>query len=103
MTLVVVVAICYFGIGVAQKYWHFYQFQDDMRQEVRFASHRTNDAILVHLRASADSLGLPDDARQIAIRRSERAISIESDYDERITLPGYARDVHFHPHAEGEL
>jgi hypothetical protein len=103
MTLIVVVAICYFGIGVAQKYWNFYQYQDDMRQEARFASHFTNDAILVHLRASADSLGLPDDARQIAVRRSDHAITIDAEYDERIEVPGYKRDVHFHPHAEGTL
>ena len=103
MTLLVVVAVGYFGIGVAEKYWHFYQFQDEMRVSVRFASHQTNDQILTHLRASADSLGLPDDAHRIAIRRSDKAIAIEAEYDERIELPGYVRDVHFHPHAEGEL
>jgi hypothetical protein len=102
-SLLIVGAICYFGIGVGQKYWRFYQFQDDIRQEVRFAAHTDNDAILRHLRASADTLGLPDDARQIVIHRSDKAISVEAEYDERITVPGYGRDVHFHPHAEGPL
>ena len=30
----------------AEVYWRVYEFQDDMRQEVAFAAHRTNDAIL---------------------------------------------------------
>jgi hypothetical protein len=102
-TLLVVAALVYFGINVGEAYWRFYQFQDDMRQEVRFAAHTENDAILRHLRASADSLGLPEDARAIALRRDEHLITIESVYDERIEFPGYARDVHFHPHAEGPL
>jgi hypothetical protein len=103
VTLLVVAAVLYFGTNVGEAYWRYYQFQDDMRQEVRFAAHTQNEVILSRLRASADSLGLPDDARLIALRRSEKAISVESEYDERIELPGFARNVHFHAHAEGPL
>jgi hypothetical protein len=102
-TLLIVAALVYFGINVGEGYWRFYQFQDDMRQEVRFAAHTQNDLILSRLRASADSLGLPDDAHAISLHRTEHLITIEAAYDERIELPGYARDVHFHPHAEGPL
>ena len=75
-------AIVYFGVNVGRVYWRFYQYQDDMRQEVRFARQRTNDQILAHLRASADSLGLPEEAAKISIRRTDKSIAIESDYYE---------------------
>jgi hypothetical protein len=102
-TLLVIAAAVYVGLGVGGKYWRYYQFEDDVRQEVRFAAHTQNDTILNHLRASADSLGLPDDARDITIRRNAKMISIDCEYDDRVELPGYSRAIHFHPHAEGPL
>lgn len=100
-SLLIVAAIVYFGVNIGRVYWRFYQFQDDMRQEVRFASQRTNEQILAHLKASADSLGLPEGATKISIRRTDKGISLESQYYENIEFPMYVREVHFHPHAEG--
>jgi hypothetical protein len=100
-SLFIVAAIAYFGVNIGRVYWRFYQYQDDMRQEARFSSQRTNDQILAALKASADSLGLPEGATKISIRRTDKSISIESDYYENIELPMYVREVHFHPHAEG--
>jgi hypothetical protein len=102
-TLLIVAAVIYFGANVVEVYWRAYEFEDDMRQEVKFATKSPNDVILKHLRATADSLGLPDDAHAISIRRTDSGIAIEAYYDERIELPMMARDVHFHPHAEGPL
>jgi len=102
-TLLVVVAVVYFGVNVAEKYWRYYEFQDDMKQEVRFSAHSTNEAILTRLKAQADSLDLPDDAHDIGIRRTADSISIEAEYYDRIELPMFVRDVLFHPHAEGPL
>jgi hypothetical protein len=102
-TLLIVAVVIYFGINIGEKYWRFYEFQDDMKQEARFAASTTNDKILARLRARADSLDLPDDARDIAVRRTKNSITIEAEYYERIELPMYARDVLFHPHAEGPL
>jgi hypothetical protein len=102
-SLLILAAIAYFGDKIGTAYWRFYQFQDDMRQDVNFAGRKTNDQILAHLRASADSLGLPDDAKRVSIRRTERTITIESDYDEQVELPLHSRELHFHPHAEGTI
>jgi hypothetical protein len=102
-TLLIVAAAIYFGVNIGEVYWRAYQFEDDMRQEVKFAAHSANDVIIMHLRASADSLGLPDDAHHIAIHRTNQSISVEAEYDERIELPMYVRDKHFHPYAEGPL
>ncbi|MEO7084712.1 MAG: hypothetical protein ABI442_01520 [Gemmatimonadaceae bacterium] len=103
VTLVLLGVALYFGAGVGKTYWKFYQFQDAMRQEVKFAAKSSNDQILINMRAHADSLQLPDDASKINIRRGEQGISIESEYTETLRLPLYTRDVHFHPHAEGPI
>lgn len=102
-TLLIVVAVAYFGVNVGRVYWRFYQYQDDMRQAVRFASTLTNDRIVARLRASADSLGLPEAAWKISIRRSPNFITVESDYYETVELPLFVREIHFNPHAEGPL
>ena len=102
-SLLIVAVVVYFGINIGEKYWRFYQFQDDMKQEVRFASHSETKAILARLRARADSLDLPDDARAITIKRNAAEISIDAEYTEKLELPMYAREVVFKPHAEGKF
>lgn len=101
VSLLIVACIAYFGLRLGRIYWRYYEFRDDMQQEARFASQRTNDEILKHLRASADSLGLPDEAKQITILRGEKTISIESEYTEEFQIPAYTREFVFNPRAEG--
>lgn len=88
-------------MNAGESYWRFYQFQDDMRQEVNFAKEHSDDQIRTRLRASVDSLGLPDDAKRIMIRRSENGISVEASYDDRVELPMYVKEIHYRAHAEG--
>ena len=102
-TLLIVVAAVYFGVNVGQIYFRFYEFQDDMKQGIRFAGSLTNQRILNRLKAQADSLGLPDDAQNITIKRDVDSISVWTEYYERIELPFYKRDKLFHPHAEGPI
>ena len=99
-SLLIAAAGLYFGLHVGEAYWRFYEFQDNMRQEARFASHSANDAIINRLRAYADSLELPADAQRISIRRSQSAIVIEAAYTEYVEFPMYVREIAFHPYAE---
>ena len=100
-SLLIVTAAVYFGINVAEVYWRYYEYRDDMRGLARFASNAPSDTIVARLRASADSLGLPADAGRVIVRRNDSKIVVESDYYERVELHGYVRDIHFHPRAEG--
>lgn len=102
-TLLILAAVIYFGVNIGEVYWRYYEYQDAMQQEVRFAAHTPNDAIMTRLRAQADSLELPEAAGNVQIRRTQTMISIESEYYERIELPMYVREVRFNPHAEGAL
>lgn len=100
-SLLIVAVIGYFGANLGAAYWRFYQYQDDMRQEMRFASQRTNDQILARLKASADSLGLPPEASKITLERTAKSIAVEAEYSEAVDIPMFARDIRFNPHAEG--
>ena len=102
-SLLIAAAVIYFGSDVVGAYWRFYEYQDAMNMLVKFAPRTSNETLIVRLRAHADSLNLPDDARRISIQRTETMLGIEADYDEHIEFPMYARDIHFHPHAEGPL
>lgn len=100
-TLLVLAVILYFGVNVGETYFRFYQFQDAMKQEVRFAAHNSDATILRRLRAQADSLGLPEAAGVVSLQRDGRYIELESDYYEHIELPLTVREVHFNPRAQG--
>lgn len=100
MSTLIFVAILYFGVNIAEAYWRFYQFRDDMRQYVTFSAHYTDKQITDGLAASADSLGLPPDAGDVTVRRGPRAIQVQSDYDEIVELPMTVHDFHFHVQAD---
>lgn len=99
-TLLIVVAIGYFGLNIGKVYYRHYAFQDAMKQEARFALHRTDEQITSHLQALVDSLALPQGAKRVHIRRGDRMIFIWSDYYETLELPGIAKDVELTAHVE---
>ena len=99
VTLLIVAAAMYFAITVGEVYWRAYRFEDQMRQQVRFASNFTDDQIRARLRATADSLGLPEGAGRVIVRRTAKDITIQSAYYERVEFPGFVREVAFTPQA----
>ncbi|MBC7895921.1 MAG: hypothetical protein H7066_10930, partial [Cytophagaceae bacterium] len=72
-------------------------FRDAMVQEARFASKNSDDAIRRRLLALADSLGLPDGAGAVRVRRSANRITISSEYHESVEFPMYVRTLRFAP------
>jgi len=99
--LLLIAAVGYFGLGVGEQYMQFFQYQDAMRQEVKFAAHNSDALILRHLRERADSLGLPEAAGEVTLQRDGRHIEIESEYYVHLELPLYVKEVRFNAHAEG--
>ena len=98
--LLLVVAAGYFGANIGEVYYHYYVYRDAMEQEARLAAHNSDDAIRQHLRALADSLGLPEGAQTINIRRVPGRIAIWSDYYDHVELPMYVHEFHLTPRAE---
>jgi hypothetical protein len=97
VTLLLVVAIAYFGFNIGEVYVRFYRLRDAMEQEARFAHNRDDNAIRLRLAAVADSLGLPDDAGRMVIRRNSSNITISTDYSEHVELPMFVREFKFRP------
>jgi hypothetical protein len=99
-TLLIVVAAGYFGLNIGRVYLRHYRFQDAMAQEARFAHNNTDADIVRRLRAQADSLGLPDEAHRVIVRRTPAKIHIRADYVELVELPGFVRPIEFSAQAE---
>lgn len=102
-TIVLAGALLYYGTGIGQLYWRYYQYQDAYKQEARFADHHTDDEIKHHLRAVADSLGLPEQAQKIYVKRKPRHILIWNEYYDHVDLPFFSRDFYFNPTAEADF
>jgi len=99
-SVLLLVTVVYFGVNVGEPYFRYYRFLDGMKQEARFSSQFTDDQIQTRLAALADSLGLPEAARQVRVRRESNRISLSSSYYERVEMPLIVRDILFSPQVE---
>jgi hypothetical protein len=97
VSLLFLVTIAYFGFNIGEVYLRFYRLKDAMVQEARFAHNRDDNMIRAHLAAVADSLGLPDEAGRVTVRRDAARIVISTDYSEHVELPLFVREFHFAP------
>ncbi len=100
-SIFLVIAIAYFGVNAGRPFWHNYKFQDRMTQEARFAANRSDATIQRRLRDYADSLGLPETAQRVRVRRRAGTIEVWAEYYVNIEFPGFVREQHFTPRAVG--
>jgi hypothetical protein len=101
-TILILVALLYYGLDAGRIYWDYYRFRDEMETSARFASSQTDDQIRQHLRAFAQDLGLPSEAHRIVIRRTEYPprVSIRTHYTVELLLPFTRKEITFTPVAE---
>lgn len=97
VSLLLVVTVAYFGFNIGEVYVRFYRLRDAMAQEARFAQTRDDDTIRRRLAAIVDSLGLPEEAARIQIRREARRLVITTSYTEHVELPLFVREFRFNP------
>lgn len=101
VSLVLLAGALYYGVRIGGVYWRFYELQDDMRQEARFAGQFSDEAIRGRLIAQADSLlGQTPDFR---IGRRPDRITIQGQYTETVDLPLFKHTFVLRPHAEEPL
>jgi hypothetical protein len=96
-----VAAASYFAVNIGGVIWDNYQFEDAMKQEVRFSSTRSDAVIKRRLAAYADSLGLPEAAQNVHVKRGNKVILIWAEYYHNIELPGMVKEIRFNPQATG--
>jgi hypothetical protein len=99
-SLLVAVAIAYFGVNIGAPYWRYYRFRDAFQQEVRFAERKSDAEIVTTLRLKADSLALPPMAHRINVRRTPADIIIWAEYAETVDFPFVTKDITFRPLAQ---
>jgi hypothetical protein len=101
-TIMILMAILYYGVDLGRVYWNFYHFQDEMATSARFASTQDDDQIRRHLRGVAQDLGLPAEAQRITIKRTRDPglVTIHSQYTVEILLPFTHKTLVLRPHAE---
>jgi hypothetical protein len=94
------VTAVYFAVNVGEPYFRYYRYLDGMKQEARFSARFTDEEIQRRLKALADSLGLPEAAGRVRVRRASNRISLSTSYYERVEMPLIVRDILFSPQAE---
>ncbi len=100
LSLLLSVTAVYFAVNVGEPYLRYFRFVDGMKQEARFSARFTDDDIQRRLAALADSLGLPEAAGRVRVRRASNRISLSSSYYERVEMPLIVRDILFTPQAD---
>src|SRR6185503_13821610 len=94
------VAIGYFGSKVGKVYWDAKEYENVIKASVRLADTQTDKQLYDRIIAKADSLGLPEEAKEITVERKGRHLEISADYMVMVELPLHNRSFHFSPYAE---
>lgn len=97
----IVSATVYFAVNVGTVALDYYKFTDRMKQEVRFASSRSDAVIKRRLAAYADSAGLPEAAGNVHVKRGNKLIAIWAEYYHVVELPGIVKEVRLNPQVSG--
>jgi hypothetical protein len=102
ISLLLFVAVLYYGVNIGEVYFRFYRIQDEMQSQARVAAALDNGTIQRRIGAAIQEIGLPDDASsnlQITRSASPRQITIESEYAETVNLPLFVHTFRLHPKA----
>lgn len=89
VSLLVVIAMLYYGINLGRVWWRYWEIQDRMKTAARFSTTQTDAELLARLRADAQDLGLPPEAGRFRIQRlpATSTIVIATEYQEHVDLP----------------
>ncbi|MGH7537613.1 MAG: hypothetical protein ACREMF_03185 [Gemmatimonadales bacterium] len=106
MSLLLLVAVLYYGVNIGEVYFRYYRLLDEMQTQARLAAALDNGTIQRRIHAAIQDIGLPDAASaELTITRSAtpRQITIETQYTESVHLPLFDHTFKFHPKATEPL
>ena len=103
--LLTFVVLLFVGAQYVAAYFTSYQFNDFIRQEVKYAasSRKTADALRTDVFEKASELGIPIKKDDIRITRRGPSFTLEVDYHWPIDLKVYHHELLFHTSHSGEL
>jgi hypothetical protein len=102
VSLLVFVAVLYYGIHIGEVYWRYYQILDEMKVNARLAPNLADDVIQRRLQAKVDEVFDSEKAMKFRITRGgrSRTITIETQYRDSVSLPLFNRSFELKPKAE---
>jgi hypothetical protein len=101
----IVLAFIYVCYVMGPPYFHNYQFQDDLKTEIRFLQndHKSDEEIKALVIKKAMDEGFALTPEQIKITRFNKTITVDVNYSVHVDMPGYSTDLEFHPTASNTL
>jgi hypothetical protein len=105
LSLLIFVAMLYYGVNIGEVWFRYYRFVDEMKTQSRLAAAIDDATIRRRLQAAALDIGLPDEAQVITVRRTAqpREIRVESTYSETVDLPFFRHTFDFRARATQPL
>jgi len=100
LVLVIIGTIGYFGFNVSKHYIRNYQLRETMESQARFAAQRSDSTIRRMIQFKVDSLGLPEEARNIRVKRANGVIFIYTEYSVTIEFPYFVKRMYFSPQVQ---
>ena len=103
--LLVLVAILFAGTQYAPAYFAAFEFNDYIRQEVKYAvtNRKTPEMLRNNIVQKAHELGIPVQPRDIRITRRGPAVTLELEYRWPINMRLYHHELIFHSSETGEV
>jgi hypothetical protein len=103
--LFILVVLLFAGTQYIPGYFAAFQFNDFVRQEVKFAatSRKTIDVLRVEILQQAKEFGVPITKKDIVIVRRGPSFTLDIVYHWPINLRIYRHELTFHVSQEGEI
>lgn len=107
MSLLLFVAVLYYGVNIGEVFFRYYRLVDEMQTQARLAAAIDDGTIRRRVQAAITQIGIPDSAggRPLVVRRTAfpREITIETSYSEAVSLPLFHHVFSFRPKATQPL
>lgn len=102
VSLLVFVAVLYYGINVGEVFLRYYQLLDEMKSNARLAPNLPDDVIQRRLQAKVEDVFGNDQHMKFRITRggASRTITIQTQYRDSVDLPLFKRTFELKPRAE---
>jgi hypothetical protein len=103
--LLIVVGVLFGGSQYVPAYFAAFQFNDYVRQEVKYAaaSRKTADTLRANILQKADELGIPLKKDNIRITRRGPSFTLEVEYHWPVNMRIYQHELVFHASESGEM
>jgi hypothetical protein len=106
LSLLIFVAVLYYGVNIGEVYFRYYRLLDEMQTQTRVAAALDDGTIRRRIQAAIEEIGVPEVAgANLVIRRTAfpRQIVIETRYSEKVSLPFFNHSFSFNPKATQPL